>query len=221
MKDADWETCSTPHKMLKLLYGVRRRASERKMRLFACACVRRLWRLQPPDGLSIRAVETAERYADGGVSREDLYAAGWAAYEGWENRKRSAERDAREAAGNTTALPKHVPSDFYGFWTDAVAEPAQAAGLTPADQCDLIRELFGCGWRRPPAAADAWLSWNDGVVRKLAQEIYENRDFEIMPLLADALEEAGCADAAILGHCREPRDHVRGCWVVDLLLRKS
>lgn len=66
-----------------------------------------------------------------------------------------------------------------------------------------------------------WLRWNDGYIPKLAQEIYDNRDFERMSSLADALEEAGCKDEDILNHCREHTVHVRGCWVVDLLLGKE
>ena len=67
----------------------------------------------------------------------------------------------------------------------------------------------------------SWLAWNDGAIRKMAQAIYDARAFDRLPLLADALEDAGCTDAAILSHCREPGEHVRGCWVVDLLLGKS
>jgi hypothetical protein len=66
-----------------------------------------------------------------------------------------------------------------------------------------------------------WLSWNDGIVPKLAQAIYDDRVFDRLPILADALEEAGCTNADILNHCRQPGEHVRGCWVVDLLLGKS
>jgi hypothetical protein len=65
------------------------------------------------------------------------------------------------------------------------------------------------------------LTWNDGIVIKLAQAIYEERAFDRLPILADALEEAGCSDTEILAHCRGPGPHVRGCWVVDLLLGKE
>jgi hypothetical protein len=65
------------------------------------------------------------------------------------------------------------------------------------------------------------LTWNDGTVIKIAQAIYNERAFERLPILADALEDAGCDNADILRHCREPGEHMRGCWVVDLLLGKS
>jgi hypothetical protein len=66
----------------------------------------------------------------------------------------------------------------------------------------------------------AWLAWNGGTVVKLAEAIYAGRAFDRMPILADALEEAGCADANFLDHCREPGPHALGCWIVDLLLGK-
>jgi hypothetical protein len=56
---------------------------------------------------------------------------------------------------------------------------------------------------------------------KLARSIYQEERFHDLPVLADALEEAGCTDADILAHCRQPGSHVRGCWVVDAILGKS
>jgi hypothetical protein len=58
-------------------------------------------------------------------------------------------------------------------------------------------------------------------VTALAQSIYDQRRFADMPILADALAEAGCTNADVLNHCRQPGEHVRGCWVVDLLLGKE
>jgi len=72
-----------------------------------------------------------------------------------------------------------------------------------------------------PVIRPAWLSWSSGIISKLAQAIQADQAFERLPVLADALEEAGCTDAAILAHCRGPGPHVRGCWVVDLLLGKT
>jgi hypothetical protein len=88
------------------------------------------------------------------------------------------------------------------------------------EQARLLRELLGNPCR--PANVDpVWLRWSNGTVSRLASVIYEDRRFEDLPILADALEEAGCDNADILSHCRQPGEHVRGCWVVDLLLGKS
>jgi hypothetical protein len=84
----------------------------------------------------------------------------------------------------------------------------------------LIREIFG-NLFSPVTINGNWRRWNDGNVLKLAQAIYEDRRFGDLPILADALEEAGCPNEDILSHCRQPGEHVRGCWVVDLLLGKE
>jgi hypothetical protein len=81
----------------------------------------------------------------------------------------------------------------------------------------LLREIFGNPLR--PASADpAWLAWNDRTVVKVARAIYDGRTFADLPVLADALEDAGCNDAELLAHCRGHAVHVRGCWALDLLL---
>jgi hypothetical protein len=66
-----------------------------------------------------------------------------------------------------------------------------------------------------------WLNWRDSTITKLAQTIYDDRRFDILPILADALQEAGCTSEEIIQHCHSPGPHVRGCWVVDLLLGKK
>ncbi|HWG47752.1 MAG TPA: hypothetical protein VN688_33625 [Gemmataceae bacterium] len=89
-----------------------------------------------------------------------------------------------------------------------------------ARQRSGLADIFGNPFR--PARIDhRFLGWNDGTIPKLAQVIYEGRAFDHLPILADALEEAGCSDLDILGHLRGPGPHVRGCWVVDLCLGLS
>ena len=85
-------------------------------------------------------------------------------------------------------------------------------------QCDLLRDIFGPVLFRPVRIAPAWLS---PTVKQLAEVMYESRDFSRLPILADALEEGGCTNADILTHCRQPGVHVRGCFVVDLLLGRT
>ena len=85
---------------------------------------------------------------------------------------------------------------------------------------DLLRDIFGNPFR-PVAVDPAWLVWHDGIIGKLAQRIYDERAFADLPILADALEEAGCTNAELLAHCRHPGPHARGCWAVDLLLGKT
>lgn len=84
----------------------------------------------------------------------------------------------------------------------------------------LVREIFGNPFR-PVTLDPAWLAWNGGTVPALAQSIYDERAFDRMLILADALEDAGCHDADILAHCRGAGLHALGCWVVDLFLKKA
>ena len=84
-------------------------------------------------------------------------------------------------------------------------------------QCHFLRDIFGNHFRR--ATLDA--AWQTPEVMTLSQAIYDNRAFDRLPVLARTLETAGCTDADILAHCRQPRVHVRGCWVVDLLLGRD
>src|SRR5207249_5635173 len=88
-------------------------------------------------------------------------------------------------------------------------------------QAGCLRDILGPLPFRPlPRLAASALAWNDACTVKVARAIYEERAFDRLPILADALEDAGCDNADILAHCRGPGPHVRGCWVVDLLLGK-
>jgi hypothetical protein len=99
--------------------------------------------------------------------------------------------------------------------------PRDARAAERKAQTGLLRCIFVNPFRPAPAIAPAWLAWNGGTVRKLAEAIYEDQAFDRLPVLADALEDAGCSDADLLGHLRGPGPHARGCWAVDLLLGKA
>jgi hypothetical protein len=81
----------------------------------------------------------------------------------------------------------------------------------------LLRDVFGNPFR--PVSLDRARLTSDVVA--LARGIYDERAFDRMPILADALQDAGCTNEDVLAHCREPGEHVRGCWVVDLVLGKA
>jgi len=86
-----------------------------------------------------------------------------------------------------------------------------------SNRCDLLRDIFGNPFR--PVTPDP--RWLTSTVIDLARTIYEERQWERMPILADALMDAGCDSEEVINHCRGPGPHVRGCFVVDLLLGKS
>jgi hypothetical protein len=95
---------------------------------------------------------------------------------------------------------------------------ARAEAVEPAS---LFRDIFGPSPFHSVTISPAVLAWNEGTVVKLAEAIYDERAFDRLPILADALEEAGCDNTAILDHCRGSGPHVRGCWALDRLLAKS
>ncbi|QDU18833.1 hypothetical protein ETAA1_07290 [Urbifossiella limnaea] len=96
-------------------------------------------------------------------------------------------------------------------------DSARARSTETAEQVRLLRDIFGNPFH--PVALDP--AWRTEAVVGLARGAYEDRAFDRLPVLADALEDAGCADGAVLAHCRGPGPHVRGCWVVDLVLGKT
>jgi hypothetical protein len=225
MTEAEWNNSADSTKMLKCLRGLEQ-ASERKLRLFAIACCRSVW-TEPPDGLLRHAVEIAEQYAEGQTTKAVL------------------KQMLQTLHAGRLALPIRQPGEKSQWWVYWVAEVAvtksmyrvftdgmqkvtnylgpSLPGLLANEtswQCALLRDIFGNPFH-PTSVHPGWLTWNDGTIPKLAQAIYDERAFDRLPILADALEEAGCADADILSHCRQPGAHVRGCWVVDLLLGKS
>ena len=81
----------------------------------------------------------------------------------------------------------------------------------------LLRDIFGNPFRPVALAAE----WRTDTAVALAAQMYESRDFSAMAILADALQDAGCDAVDLLRHCREPGEHVRGCWAVDLVLGKA
>jgi hypothetical protein len=101
----------------------------------------------------------------------------------------------------------------------APVNPVPPEELEPVRRAnaDLVRDIFGNPFR-PVAFSPEWRS---DTALSLARQMYDSRDFGAMPVLADALQDAGCADADILDHCRGDGPHVRGCWVVDLVLGKE
>ncbi len=86
-----------------------------------------------------------------------------------------------------------------------------------ATEGDVIREVFGDPYRDATFTPE----WRTDTVIALARQMYETREFSAMPILADALQDAECDNTDILDHCRGPGPHVRGCWVVDLVLGKE
>jgi hypothetical protein len=209
--EAEWTSCTNPTAMLKFLRGEGR---ERKLRLFACACCRDIWDLSPGDSCR-NAVEASEGYADGRVRRKDLIEI--------RGRAKKKESDLAHWAVMAASRPDIVATWVAHLAADAKDRPGIHRSYAPTrksspQQCERLRDIFGPLPFRTLSIDPVVLAWNDGTVPKVARGIYEDGAFDQMPILADALEDAGCDKETVLEHCRGPVAHVRGCWVIDLLL---
>jgi hypothetical protein len=222
-------------------------ASGRKLRLFAVACCRRVLHLL--DEPHWAAADIAEEYADtprrGGLhaarrvywpaalrimnevvriqlrSRYCLAEARrWASSAVWESARVKPATAAHAHRAAATAVAWGHKADEEKRRRSTLLLPAEEDPDEARAQADLLRDLFGNPFRRPRLKRH-WLKWDGGTVVQVSRAVYDERAFDRLPILADALEEAGCADADILNHCRRPGEHVRGCWVVDLLLGKE
>jgi hypothetical protein len=203
-----------------MMASVRWVASERKMRLAACGITRLAWHaLTGPR--TREAVEASEQFADGLVTREQLDLARVAAARSEEWGAWVGESVAKfpEFSIARSAVPHAI-----GVLT---RNDRTIARMTVARACDVLREVFGNPPHRHLPVTAAVLARNDGTVPRLARDIYENRmpdgffDLRRLPVLADALEDAGCTDTELVRHLRGSGPHVRGCWAVDLLRAKK
>jgi hypothetical protein len=191
------------------------RASERKVRLFGAACCRLIWHLLRDERHQF-AVEVAEQLADGLV--DDAV-------------RSQARLDAERMLQRDRHGYPQVDSDQLPvIWAiDAMmADPAKE-GIEDvvlytgrlwnmAAQIQLLREHFG----DPERSVTFFSEWRTDTAILLARTMYESRDYSAMPILADALQDAGCDNDDVLSHCRDTSlTHVRGCWVVDLVLGKE
>ena len=212
MTETEWLECKDPQKMLEF---TRCKVSERKLRLYACVCVSEYIRFMSPPhsdtGSLAAALELSERFAEGQVNRDE-----W-----WKGTRERFHFSPWKAV------------DAYSEAVNAIQTAAGVAGWHETrcfckeqerDELKQLAAFLRCIVGNPftPTRLDpARLVWNSGTVVKIAQAIYEERRFADIPVLADALEEVGCDNTEILDHCRGPGPHVRGCWVVDLLLAKK
>jgi hypothetical protein len=231
MTEAEWLACTDPNPMLEFLLG---KGGERKLRLFACACCRRVWHLLA-DPRSRAVVEALEGFVDGTLAQEVLDRAADDAVFAADELNASAEPLSIVAASSASEWAQHGPETSAHAAACAAAyqrfgevRPGTRDSTECAIQGDLIRCIFGNSFRPSPSTDPSLLIWNGSLIRTLSQTIYDERilpsgtlDADRLAVLADALEDAGCDNADILSHLRGPEPHVRGCWALDLLLGKE
>ncbi len=234
MNEAAWLACDDPRRMHEFL---REKLSARKVRLFILACCHQLWGNSKDEATRI-ALAAAEQLAESGATRTNKayvrVPAGQAVLDcGASDPLRRL--DAFGPNGSLTpvewgALPLILarvveqsacwrsggcPPDWPNWQIESFGE----AGLSLARQAELFRDIVR-GPFRPLLFRAAWRVLNGGASVTIAEAIYNEEAFEQLPILADALQDAGCDNDEVLDHLRGPGPHVRGCWVVDLLLGK-
>ncbi len=231
MTESEWLNCADPQVMLEFL---REKTSDRKPRLFAVACCRRIWHLVT-DGRSRQAVEVAERFADNLAKTSELKAAcpmrrndadpcekvAW----GVADRNALISAVITSAATILIASPESSSTQVFEVLerreeeavTKLLEQSNKMVRREEAEHCQILRDIFGNPFHH--IAIDS--SWLTPAVKALAQSIYDERTFDQMTFLGEELVKSGCDNQEILGHCRGPGPHARGCWVVDLLLGRE
>jgi hypothetical protein len=222
MTEPEWLACDNSTEMLRSLPSD---VCDRKLRLFACHCCRSLWHLLL-DNRSRVAVEVTERWADGFATEAELEVAEFGSDQVKEELRH--ENELVKSVARAVSLLPTVNSFGLERCIVVVGDCRMVAYRQSFESespesyetnfCDLVRDTFGNPFRPVTFSAD----WRTSDAVALAQTMYEARDFSAMPILADALQDAGCDNEDILAHCRDADQvHVRGCWVVDLVLGKS
>jgi hypothetical protein len=213
MTEVDWFAGTDPQGMLEHLEG---KASQRKLRLFACACCRQnpVWcYLTEPE--SRNAVEASEQFAEGLVTRDQLTAAMLLAPPG---HRTGGGTNPRRLSLASQALRAALATTRADSWQAAMETLRLTMNLLDSAQGPLLLESFGVLPFRPALIDPVVLRWNDGTIPKLAQVIYDEQAFDRMPILADALQDAGCDDEELVSHFLGTGPHCRGCWALDAVL---
>jgi hypothetical protein len=236
MTEAKWKASTDIKAMLTFL---RKKVSDRKLRLFMAACCRRVVHTfdDEEDADREEHIDVAERYADGQADDEEREDALGDATDGrpdllWDSCTNLALADFTQATPDEAdgidcaigaaeeARVDALDGDYDN--RDAIDATEQAA------QADLLRCVIGPLRFREVVVEATWLRRDRKRIPKLAQAAYDEREMptgtletDRLAVLADALEDAGCEDTDLLNHLRSPGPHVRGCWVLDLLLGKE
>ncbi len=210
MIETEWLNSTYPVPLLEYLDG---RASDRKLRLFACACCRsaNVWRYLSKESRSL--IEAAEDLADGTESWEQISSLVANAPHG------------PVSVGHTKPVRLSLKSQAERAVLALAAEDIynaarEVTGLTQnllGDKVsDLLRDIFG----NPFRATESFVRCSDTGVLQLARGIYADHRFEQLPVLVGALLDTGSGNAAILNHLGHEGPHVRGCWALDLIIGK-
>jgi hypothetical protein len=251
MTESEWKACAEPFAMLEAVGDRLGARKLRLFAVACCRRVARLLTPEARAALEVAEdfAEGKATAAERKAARAEAFGAGWVGPPEFPREQvmharghakdavcsalsRKASEAALRAAGASfrAAVQFAWNSSRQAYTAEGVPTPqvilrwqeglATARAAEQKAQADLLRCVAGNPFR-PVALDPAWLAGNDGAGRRLAESIYEERASDRLPILADALEDAGCTSPEVLAHCRGPGPHVCGCWVVDLLLGKG
>jgi hypothetical protein len=202
----------------------------RKLRLFACTCCRRiLHRL--PDPVCRAAVDALNDLIEGKID-EATYLQAYLRFNTTRRGRFPKYATPDDEAWNAVYcavhrrwqkhFDEHYAEDRWRYAARVAEDAANGLGTDEKrEQSKLLREIFGDPFHPSPPLPEGVLAWNDATVRRLAESIYAERAWGKLPVLADALVDAGCEQEEVIEHCRSEGPHMRGCWAVDLVLGKS
>jgi len=213
LTEGEWAACIDPKQMLRFVQEI---ASERKLRLFAVACLGQVSHLLTDDK-SQKAFEVLERFADGGAEDELPRATADARIAYYEAEYAGDEPRHFAGIGLYRALiasAKFAAMEAHHWALCAKTAASSVESTTTAMHVQFLRDIFGNPFRPTAIECDCATP----AVLALAETIDDERAFDRLPELADALASAGCGNETILAHCRSSGPHVRGCWVIDSVL---
>lgn len=224
MSEADWYCSDDIPAMINYLIDVKHadRTPDglRKLRLFACGCCRRAWHLLDSYPEIRESIEAAEGHADGKVSISRMRKA-IAKTIGISTRQRSANH-APVSIGHIASAARCACGARPHTWLISACESISfALGFNPAADAKNLANILRCIVNLSLPTPNSQASWITQDCIDFAKAIYISNSFENMHVLSDLLEDAGCDDLSILEHCRNCHVHLRGCWVLDLVLGKG
>jgi hypothetical protein len=208
-----WTASEDPDSLLDAAKAMKQLPA-RKARLFASGCFRLVWDRIQADDIRL-AVEMSDSRADKKISQQELEGHRYPMTVASDN-VRSWLAVAIQSLATSNLSTSYVAWQVRTSTQNDIYRHARR-GIPCRSQADLVREVVGNPFR--PVLFDS--RWRTSDVVGLARAIYEDKAFERMPILADALMDAGCEDEQVISHCRGDGPHVRGCWVVDLVLGKE
>ena len=226
--EADWLNSCSPYRMIEYIVQSttrtleRYQADSRLFRLFACAVARMVIERQQTTHVDLlKCVKKGEDYACGITDPRALADA-----RHYVNVTYPEPPAGISVLGRDLTIEACVSPERFDPFSPVTLTCGQRYAIPPGVRGEeyfdpviaIIRDIWGNPFHQfPVKVVKGWQLWQDTTIARMARTMYDNRDYASLPILGDALEEAGCSDPTIIEHCRGPGPHYLGCWVLDML----